>query len=72
MCDVDDALHIVDCAKGVVHMTDRDESCARCDDTFELSEVEVTVLVCRNSVQRSSAFLTDSLPRYDVGVVVKF
>ena len=72
MCDVDDALHIVDCAKGVVHMTDRDESCARCDDTFELSEVEVTVLIRRNGVQGCSAFLTYALPRYDVGVVVEF
>ena len=72
VCDVDDTLYIVDCAESVVHMTDRDESCARCDDTLELSEVEITVLISRNSVQCSAAFLTDALPRYDVGMVVEF
>ena len=70
--DVDDALHVVDGAEGVVHVTHADEPRARRDESLELAQDEVAVLVRRDGLQRGTFFAGHLLPRHDVGVVVQF
>ncbi len=45
MGDVDDALHIVDGAEGVVDVADGDEARSRRDESFQFGEDEVAVLI---------------------------
>ena len=69
--DVDDAPHIVDGAEGVVHMPHADEPCARCDESLELREYQVTVFIRRDSLQSTTLLLTDTLPGDNVCMVVE-
>jgi hypothetical protein len=52
-------------------MTYAYETCAWGDETLELREDKVAVLVGRDSLQGTSLLMANLLPRNDVGMVVK-
>ena len=69
--NVDDSSHIVDSAERVVDMSHADKPCARRDESLELREYQVTVFICRDSAQGGTTFLSNTLPRYNVGMMVE-
>jgi len=71
MCCLDDALYVVDGAKGVVHVSHADKACARTDDALVVFEDKVTVFVHRDGSELCTSLLAHLLPRNDVGVVVE-
>ena len=71
MCNINDTLNVIDSAEGVVHMTYTYETCARGDETLELREDKVTVLVGRYCLQGTALLMANLLPRHYVGMVVK-
>ena len=69
--DVDDTLHVVDGTERVVHMSHADEARARRNESLELAQDEVAVLVRGDCLQRGTFFASHLLPGHDVGVVVE-
>ena len=71
VCNVDDTLNVIDSTESVVHMTYAYETCAWGDETLELREDKVAILVGRDSLQGTSLLMANLLPRNDVGMMVK-
>ena len=71
MSNLDDTLHIVDGAEGVIHMAHADEPRTRRDDALELRENQVAILVGGDGAQCGTLLLSHALPGHDVGVMVE-
>ena len=67
----DDALHVVDSAKSVVHMSHADELGVGCDELFQFREDEVAVFVDGDGTKFCSLQLAHLLPGHDIGMVVE-
>ena len=71
MGNIDDPFHIVDGTEGVVHMSYADKARTRGDQSFELREHQVAVLISRNRFQRTAFLMAHLLPGHDIGMMVQ-